>query len=334
MHTEKFSRSSTAKEQPPVCVADIPSFQFSVSMKEKTDFVTQALRKNINLPGVILYDTKGFAGMIPRQIIFERLGRRYGIELFLNKEISFLYKELKASEPLILDENIRVDEAVQQALSRKGNEIYNPVVIHNDGRYSMLDMQSLIIKQAEMLSNLNNIAKNLNNCENFIYESKKENGIEKIIDALREAVPFHDAGIFTFSKATPIKIKGEKFIHLLPENTEKTTAHKLPLSFHQVICMDDAEGVPLWENLIDVFKKHPKAWMGIPLMDNNHYLGILSLCRYTHTPYSVNEKELAKSFTWYLSQVLSKLISGYSTEQNQKNRFLNSLQEQEKYPCF
>ncbi len=191
---------------------------------------------------------------MPRQTIFERLGRRYGVELFLGKEIISLYREFNAPEILIINEHIRVDDAVQQALSRDRQDIYNPVVIRRTNSYTMLDMQSLIIKQAEMLSNLGNIANNLNTCEAFTTESKEEIGVEKIIDALREVVPFHDAGIFTYSKIAPISIKGEEFIHTLSPSKGKSTAFSLPLLFQQTICLDDTKRVLLWKDIIGTKK--------------------------------------------------------------------------------
>ena len=133
MSPQKFARTSTAKLQPPVCIGDVPSNDFSVSLEEKTDSVVKRLREDVSLPGVILCDEQGFVGMIPRQTIFERLGRRYGIELFLNKEINSLYRELHAPKPLIIDGEVRVEDAVQKALGRDEVQLYHPVVVFHAG---------------------------------------------------------------------------------------------------------------------------------------------------------------------------------------------------------
>ncbi len=310
MNTQKFSRSATAKHQPPVCIGDISGYRFSVSVNEQTGFVAKTLRNNPKLPGVLLYDEENFIGMIPRQTIFERLGRRYGVELFLSKSISVLYKELRVARPLVLKGEMRVDDAVQCALSRDDAHLYDPVVVIYAGEYRLLDMHSLITVQANMLENLNTVAAKLNNC-GVVAEYSEEASVEKIMDALREVVPFHDAGLFTKHQISQsLYIKGEKFIHSIPKEIQTPSFYQTPETFNQIICRDDLHGVLLWEDIAEPTKADPKAWMGVPLANDDEYLGVLSLCRYAHTPFSINEKELTSNYAWYLGKLMRNFITG------------------------
>ncbi len=311
MYTDKFARSATAQLQPPVCIGDIPAEGFSVSANEKTGFVSKVLRNNPKLPGVLLYDGNDFVGMIPRQIIFERLGRLYGVDLFLNKEISVLYKELRISEPLVLLGEMRVDQAVRKALARDEDNVYHPIVVFYKGTYQLLDMHRLITVQSSMLENLNTVATKLNQCKTVIQRGKEDLGIEKVIDALREVVPFHDAGIYTYHELErTFYLKGEAFIHTMKKTQNSASFNRLPESFKQIICMDDVHGIPLWKGMAHLTEHHPKAWMGVPLVSSNQYLGTLSLSRFVHTPFLKNETELTGSYAWYLSMLISKVLTG------------------------
>lgn len=218
---KRFALTSTAKIQPPVCIGDVPSHDFSASLEEKTDSIVKRLQEDISLPGVILYDEQGFVGMIPRQTIFERLGRRYGIELFLNKEISSLYRELRVPKPIIVDGEVRVEDVVRKALGRDEIQLYHPVVVFHAGKYTLINMHKLITTQTEMLANLNAVATKLNNCGVIVEMDKEDVAVEKIIDALREVVPFHDAGLYTSLALPSVYIKGEEFVHSLSENADK-----------------------------------------------------------------------------------------------------------------
>lgn len=310
MDTQKFSRSATAKLQPPVCIGDVSGYRFSVSVNEQTGFVAKTLRNNPKLPGVLLYDAEDFIGMIPRQTIFERLGNRYGVALFWGKPISVLYKELRVASPLILKGELRVDDAVQRALSREGAHLYDPVVVIYAGEYRLLDMHSLITVQANMLKNLNAVAMKLNNCGVVAEHGKEEVGVEKIMDALREVVPFHDAGFFTYHQVSqPLLLKGESFIYPIRKEVKVSSFYQLPESFNQVVCMDDEHGMLLWDDIAELTKADPKAWMGVPLVNDDEYIGTLSLCRYAHTPFSVNEKELTSNYIGYLGKLIRNFLA-------------------------
>ena len=317
MSLQKFARTSTAKVQPPVCIGDIASYDFSVSVEEKTDAIVKRLREDASLPGVILHDEQGFVGMIPRQTIFERLGRRYGIELFLDKEINSLYRELHAPKPLIVGGETRVEDAVKKALARDDLQLYHPVVVFHAGKYTLLNMHTLITTQTEMLANLNTVATKLNHCGVILEADEKDIAIEKIIDALREVVPFHDAGLYTSLDLPSIYVKGEEFVHLLSEKENKANPFQLSQSFNQIICVDDKNGAPIWGSAIETLEKLPKAWMGVPLVDGQRYLGTLLLCRYMHTPFSANEKELTNNYAWYLSRIVASfLLEGHERERS------------------
>src|SRR5690242_948686 len=78
----------------PVCIGDLPMSSYSVSARTLTEAVTARMQDDNMIPGVLIMENQKLSGVIPRHKMFERLGKRYGIELFLRKPIGELEKEL------------------------------------------------------------------------------------------------------------------------------------------------------------------------------------------------------------------------------------------------
>jgi hypothetical protein len=308
MARDNFSLSLAAEQQPPVCVGDLDGHRFSVSPNIQTELITKHLRDNPTLPGVLLIEDSKLIGMIPRRTIFERLGRRYGVELFMRKPISELHKELHIEAPLVIDGRKRVEKTLRKALKRPQESIYDPIVIHHNDAYAMLDMQTLIMTQAQILQNFNNVMRKFSDFDDIIEQASPENAIEKVLDSLRGIVPFHNINILLFGETIPSLSHPSSYFEFVNKDPDTLPEHHLAFSFSQTICMDDENGIELWDKNISRSPQPPKAWMSIPLACPDKYIGLLSLYRYTHTAYSNNEKELATTFAWYLSQAVTKLI--------------------------
>lgn len=315
MARSDFSLSSAAEIQPPVCVGDLDGHSFIVSPDIPTELITKHLQDNPDLPGVLLIEDEKLFGMIPRRTIFERLGRRYGIELFMRKPISILHKDLHIEKPLVIKGNKRVEKTLRKALKRPQETIYDPIVVKHNGKYILLDMQILIMTQAQILKNHNNILKLLNDFDRVVEEDEPENAIEKILDALRSVVPFHSINIFLFGETIHGLSEKSSYFKFVNNDTHMLPEYYLPFSYHQTICTDDENGVHIWKKTPAETANLPKAWMGTPLACPEQYIGLLSLYRYTHTPYSSNEKELASTFAWHLGQAVTKLIEKCNASQ-------------------
>lgn len=309
MSRHLFSRSATAKAQPVVCVGDMHSHQFSVSEEEITEKVTKTLRENPDLPGVILLKGRDLTGMIPRRRIFERLGQRYGIELFLRKKISLLHRDMCVETPLVATENLRVEELLFHALQRPTETVYNPVVIKKDECYGLVDMQTLIMEQANLLTNLNSTMKTLNEFESMADEEEPDIALSIMVDALRGVVPFHHLNIFVLGKKPLFYGQLPRYIDFFEKDISHYRLHKMPFSFDQTICMEDINGIENWQNVTDKPKQTPRAWMSTPLKNRHqHQIGSLSIYRYAHTPFTKNETELATTFAKHLGRALNHLL--------------------------
>ncbi|NES05379.1 MAG: ATP-binding protein [Okeania sp. SIO2F4] len=120
--------------------------------------VASVFEANPLLPGVILIDRQGrFVGMISRRLFFERMGSRYGIEMFYKRPIEALY-HFSQIDISILPGNTLIVEAAQKSLHRRPELLYEPIVVEIEPNvYKLLDVHQLLVAQSkihELTSNL------------------------------------------------------------------------------------------------------------------------------------------------------------------------------------
>ena len=117
----------------------------------------QLFTDNPLLPALILQDQGSYVGMLSRRRFLECLSRPYGIELFTKRPLRVLYEQFQ-SDTLKLEGNVLIGIASQLALGRVNDEVYEPVVVHQDGDdYAVLDIHDLLQAQSyihELATNL------------------------------------------------------------------------------------------------------------------------------------------------------------------------------------
>lgn len=137
-------------------IFELQIYEGSVNQNALVPEVAQLFGQHPDWPGVIIADENQFFGMVSRQRCFEVLGRPFGIEVFTKKTILDFLK-IYGSYNLILDADISVQEAVKAALDRESDMIYEPIIVRmDDHRYGLLNMQTLLLGQSDLLEKLYN----------------------------------------------------------------------------------------------------------------------------------------------------------------------------------
>ncbi|MDY7013742.1 MAG: ATP-binding protein [Cyanobacteriota bacterium] len=105
---------------------------------------------NPMLPGIILTQQHRFLGMISRRRFLERMSSPYGLDLFLKRPLSILYKLLTV-DVLIFKGDTRIVEAAHRSLQRSGKLLHEPVVVEIEPEvYRLLDVHQLLLAQSEI----------------------------------------------------------------------------------------------------------------------------------------------------------------------------------------
>jgi len=285
-------------------VGDLPSYDYQVPVQTLTEEVTLHLDKHPHLPGVILLDEGRLHSALPRSLIFERLGHRYGVELFLRKPILELQQFLR-NQTYTIPDHMSVKEAVQFALSRKPEDLYAPLIIlYEDGLLRLLDMHTLLLAQSQILDNANNIFSSMSSIEEAIRANQPFSMlIDLTVDTIARLVPYHRAGIF---------VKPSRWIHLpqrhslvyrLREDLAMTAPFRAVMNASQPIHITNTATSPLWQDVDSL--GNLRVWLGVPIQSLLGFEGVLSLGRLSASPFNVEEVELSKTFAGYLGLILS-----------------------------
>jgi len=138
---------------------DLPLYNCQIELTQQAKEVAQAFEENSMLPGVILTDRGIFVGILSRRIFFEKVSRRYGLEMFFKRPIEVLYRFSK-QEVLVLPGSKLIVEAAQESLYRSAALVYEPVVVEVAPQsYKLLDVHQLMVAQGRIHQLTNKLLK-------------------------------------------------------------------------------------------------------------------------------------------------------------------------------
>jgi len=303
----------TGQKYPPVSVGELPSHNYQVSTETITEDVSSHLESHPEIPGVILVSGDKIHSMIPRAKMFERLGHRYGVELFLRKPIIELQETL-GTTIFKISSNTRINTAANIAIGRQAKNIYDPLVMeYNDGSFRQLDMHVLLMAQSMVMENMNNIISSMNRIEQSIKaDIPLDTSLDMIIDAIKRTTPYHHASILLKPSRWVETFSHHDLLHELSEPLNNHPLIKSICDTGNYIHIEDTKLAPSWKGMEVIGKTN--VWMGLPIASGRNLDGILSLGRTTNTPFSKNEIDMAKTFCEFLSIGINRTAENYEED--------------------
>lgn len=290
----------------PVCIGDLPLSTYIISYDTLTETVVNHLQFNALIPGAIVTQGKRLLGVIPRHKMFERLGRRYGVELFLSKPVGDLLLELR-TDVFSLKSQLHINTAAKLALSRSQDGTYDPIIVeYEDGNYALLDMYVLLLSQSQLLSNLNGVISSLNHIETILAsDTPGRNVLELILESLRLVTPYHEAEIIIQNCSDYESLTSNKHVKLLDDSLHGNEIYRSVFTMNQPFNIEDVRMVPSWKGVYA--SSNTRSWMGVPLTDQSGIVGLFALSRFSVSPFNNHEKELAQVFARYINTFLTNL---------------------------
>lgn len=313
-----FNVYPTGKIPVPVCIGDLPMSDYAVPHNTLAETVASHLQNDSLVPGALILDGKRLSGVIPRHKMFERLGKRYGVELFLRKPIGELEHELGV-EAFTLKSHLSINIAVKLALSRAEANIYDPIVVeHESGTLTLLDMYILLLTQSQLSTNLSGIVSSLNNIETILSnETAGASTLGLILESMNLVVPFHHVQILLRDEDEIAEILGPyENVKVATEPLERNDIYRSVLTINQPLILEDVREVPAWRNVAS--PSITRSWMGIPLTNQTKNVGLIMLSRFAFSPFTINEKELAQVFSRYINTLLINLSNRIKKAQIRK----------------
>jgi diguanylate cyclase (GGDEF)-like protein len=134
-------------------VGTLPYWDNCVDAARLVRELLDLLDENIQIPGVLIVEKNNLIGMIPRERVYEKLGRPFGVELFLKMTSKQFYFMLGATT-LVISSDTMIDDAVKLALKRDDNNLYEPIAVLHPAGYRVISMYSLLKAQQVTLQEL------------------------------------------------------------------------------------------------------------------------------------------------------------------------------------
>jgi len=281
-------------------IGDLPSFQYDVALSTPVESVIERLKKHVELPGVLLRQDKIFIGALSRLKIFEWLGRPYGVELFFKKPISNLYASLNVSCE-IYPCNLQIGDAVQKSLSRTPEIMYEPIVISFGGDdLRLLDMHVLLLAQSEQLSNANRVIEKQVEIGKVLSSSLElPRVLALILEQMDSIIPYSRAAIllyrnnemeFTASRGYPEDVNmGEARVMV-----NNSPIFINVIQSRQSTTVEDASERDDWQHIPGT--PPTRSWLGVPLVQDDQVLGMLSISRLVVAAFTPEEVETSAIF--------------------------------------
>jgi signal transduction histidine kinase len=290
-------------------IGELPCYQCDIAASNSVETVVEMLKKNLELPGVLLRQDGKFVGALSRLKIFEWLGRPYGVELFYKKPISNLYANLNVPDH-IYPSDTYINIAVQRALNRPSEITYEPIIISfGKDDLRLLDINVLLLAQSAQLANANRIIEKQIEIGRVISSSLElPKVLALILEQMDSVIPYSRAAIllyrsgkmeFAASRGYPQDVDMEEARIMVNNNkvfndivVSKKASRVKDAALHQD-----------WQHIPNT--PPTRSWLGLPLVQDKDVLGMLSISRLTVSPFTSEEMDISAIFAGQASVALS-----------------------------
>lgn len=293
----------------PRILEDLPCYGFDVQAFTPVEEVVTHLQKNPELPGVLLRDHDQFIGAISRLKIMEWLGRPFGIELFFKKPVQNLLANLNPALD-IYPSYTRINDAVEQALSRPPQMMYEPIAVSFGVKdLRLLDMHVLLQAQSRLLANANHTIERQVEIGKALSSSLETSAVLRmILEQMDTIIPYSRASVllhrdgkmeFATSRGYPSEVDMDQARILV----NASPIFKMVMKSRRVTSIEDAVMRMDWQHIPGT--PPTRSWLGVPIFRADQALGMLSLSRLTVKPFSTDEADMAQLFASQAAVALS-----------------------------
>ncbi|MCA9961071.1 MAG: GAF domain-containing protein, partial [Anaerolineales bacterium] len=290
-------------------LADLPTDSFAVSVMTNGQVVADAFKRQPDLSGVIVMDKERVVTAVSRRRFLERVGRAYGIEVYLNRPIHILVEAIGTNH-LPLPQQTRIQEAAEIALRRPANQFYEPIVVeYGDGSRRLLNAYVLLLAQAQLLALVNQVEQNRRQLAESLQKTGKallsslslRKVTKRILKELSKVVTY-ERGLVLLRQDDHLQSiawrgfpKDERSEHLSVaiQPTEDDVFQRI-LRTEEPVVIGDVLQEPSWQQLEWLPLNH--SWLGVPLASPTGIIGLISLTRQPRHAFSEDDIALALTF--------------------------------------
>lgn len=135
---------------------DVPYHNVEVDISVTGQDLVDYYNTYPNLPGIMITENGEFHSLLSRKKFFEHLSRPFGVEVYLKRPVEYLLEHMNP-QTLMFSCDYMISQTVQEALSRNLDNIYEPIIVVRNGKYTVVDMYTLLLFMTRSLDNANQI---------------------------------------------------------------------------------------------------------------------------------------------------------------------------------
>jgi GGDEF domain-containing protein len=129
-HTKKYTEKVRSSIYP--IIGHLSKRGYCFSPEEKVENIYETLRLNPTITDFTVIENDAAVGFMSRTTLIEIFGGRYGFSLHAGKSI----RRFAKADFLRINYNMTVDQVSRIAMQRSFEQLYNPIVIEKEGKYS------------------------------------------------------------------------------------------------------------------------------------------------------------------------------------------------------
>ncbi|HTX78148.1 MAG TPA: diguanylate cyclase [Longilinea sp.] len=207
-------------------VGSLTYWNASIEAYKSTRELLALLDTNLQIPGVLVLEKEKLVGMIPRENVYEKLGRPFGVELYLKQSIKKFY-ELLGKTTLVLYSNTTINNAVKMALMRDDQTLYDPIVISHPAGYRVISMYSLLMAQQDKLQELFSEVHDLSTKDPLTFINNRR-GFFDAVNGLMVTIRNKDLEYAVLMiDIDNFKVVNDRYGHLVGDEVIKSVVHRI-----------------------------------------------------------------------------------------------------------
>ncbi len=242
-----------------------------------------------------------YVGLLSRNRCLQHLSRPFGVEVFLKRSIMHLYTSTgTSSRPL--PAAMAIDRAVDLALQRDLYDLYEPITVELPGHVMrILDLHTLLLAQSQLLANATRAIQ----CQSAIGRALSSTlslaeVLNLILTHVAEMVPYDCAGILLLRNnqlqlAASRGFPAELDVDRLLADFQASSLYQQVSVTHSTLTPDGAAPVFDWPTQLRL--EAGSAWLGVPIIQADNWLGMIMLARRSPTLFTSEEVEQVENLT-------------------------------------
>jgi diguanylate cyclase (GGDEF)-like protein len=156
-------------------IGELELWNSVVDIQTRTADIEQYFLSDPSVPGYVIMSQDRLFGVLSRKQFTAAISRPFGREVFMKRPVGELVKSIDV-EPLTLDENTTIAQALRQAMARPGELCFEPLLVKRPDSFGLIDVNMLLTAQANLLEQA------LHAKDELLDE------VERTADALRQTV--------------------------------------------------------------------------------------------------------------------------------------------------